>query len=86
MKPIEVGCLALVLGHEFPVNDGKVVRAERYMGDPLGVRYWAVSDDLEYRWKHSPPDIHPFCPEHNMFRIDGYTETEEMEEECLLER
>lgn len=52
MKPIETGCLAVVIGAHVPSNNGKVVTVGKYIGDvaefnaPYKKDHWAIDIEL----------------------------------------
>jgi hypothetical protein len=90
MKPIEPGCLAVIIRSRAG-NEGKVVRCLEYLGDipapnPYGCMdsknhdHWLV-DKMLNRVSYNTGKIHtraPYASEHNLMRIDGYDEEEQV--------
>lgn len=73
MKPIEPGCLAVVIGHEVPTNNGKVVKVLTLMGNALGIPTWSINEKLKYCFpRQNKVEFYPFCAEPNLFRVDGF--------------
>lgn len=77
MRPIEEGCLAIVIGSIIPENNGLCVSVGKYLGDINHIReerLWEVDRYLIYRVLHQGNPIgfdkQNFCPEKNLMRID----------------
>ena len=76
MKPIETGCLAVVIGSVVAENNGKVVTVGRYLGDVEDFKqksHWEISCkvmiDKGFYVKHAPQNL--------LLRIDGDPELDE---------
>ena len=87
MKPIEPGCLAMVIGGDQEgVDAGKVVTVVRFIGSdgPLGHQdLWEVDKALSWRSTLGGDYLRRACPERFLIRIDGFEETEEIQEEAV---
>lgn len=90
LKPIEPGCLAVIIGARVPENNGKVVRVIEYVGD------YVQNHPLMYRWRidtklraavESGGELFYYClidhvAECQLLRIDGEDFQEDVEETC----
>jgi len=95
MKPIEPGCLCIVINDGVCGNNGKSVTAIEYLGNVpdrflLADKIWRV--DPPILWKEIPlfksteiakgtDEYLPYCPEINLMRIDGDEELFKQEKE-----
>lgn len=86
MKPIETGCLAVVLGAYISSNNGKVVTVGRYLGDidyfeaPYNKDHWEIDTAMITSTGFSTLHI----PQFLLMRIDGDVFTDEEIEELEL--
>lgn len=76
MKPIEPGCLAVIVGGN-PNFNGRVVTPVRFIGK---LDYFPEPDQwlCDAEWT-IPTGVMPYCPERSLLRIDGFEEPEETE-------
>lgn len=86
LKPIEAGCLAVIIKAFVPENNGKVVRVGKFLGDNPPVaddahmpfpRCWEIDTVI-------PTDtgyLVKCAPEYNLLRIDGEDFSDETETE-----
>lgn len=84
MKPIEEGCLAILIN--CPKQAGKVVTVGKYLGEPAimvaGNQHWEVDCSISYGGGLRPTRFTNSADEFYLMRIDG----EEFEKEIETER
>jgi len=86
MKPIEEGCLAIIVNDEDQINNGKIVRVGKFLGKVTcwsRARHWAVDRDIIYP-KFIPPLVEKHVDEFYLMRIDGEEFEDERETEKVL--
>ena len=80
MKPIEAGCLAIII---FGEDSGKIVTVGKYLGDiPFYDKFqdmWEIDIPTSYSNPTEGSFYENFCPEQFLMRIDGGTFTEDKE-------
>ena len=81
MKPIEEGCLAMVINSLIDENNGLCVTVGKFLGDKKNIkeeRLWEVDRPLIYRVLHNGIQIGTneeyFCPERCLIRLDDFDE------------
>ena len=83
MKPIEEGCLAILIN--CPKQSGKVVTVGKYLGAPVimvgGCRHWEVDCSISYGRFLRPKRFTNSIDEFYLMRIDGEEFEEEIERE-----
>jgi len=86
MKPIEEGCLAMIIGH--PNQNGAVVTVGKFIDRHPNISHvnlWEVDADIQYHYDFITTCFN-ICPESSLMRIDGeeFEEEEQVEELVLI--
>jgi len=89
MKPIEPGCLAMIVSCGVREDLGKTVVVGNYIGkpnikisnDPRLHQCWEVSPPVAWIIGGSRVKRRPVCPEAALLRIDGYETEQDVKQE-----